>query len=155
MRIAMRLTRNSAILIIFTANFLGAPAVALPFNNNNTDFQNFVNQVWRRGGAAGVEIGDSMRSSDPARDSRLYWGFHDCIWEKDSDAINGESNISWKAVGPGPTYELFVCQGYLDYTTPMKSGRCKGKISYEWRRKDDGAWGKYIEQQLYTNYGRC
>jgi hypothetical protein len=155
---AVQLPGYSATLIFFAANLLGAPAVlALPFNANSTDFENFVNQVWRGGGAAGVNVGPSMKSDDPPRESRRYWGFHDCIWKTDDDAINGKGNVreaigvTW---GSGNTYEVFQCSGYLDYKTPMKSDRCKGRFSYEWRRKD-GVWGKYIEQDLNMSYGIC
>lgn len=122
-----------------------APSSALPFRANSSAFEAFVNDVWRGGGSGGVNIGPSMRSSDPARESRRYWGFHKCIWKTNPNAINADSDIP-ESIG-GHAYEIYQCTGYLDYETPMKKERCKGRFSYEWRKKD-GVWGKYIEQDL-------
>ena len=121
--------------------FYQSPSSALPFSADSTSFESFVNDVWRGGGSAGVNIGPSMRSSDPARESRRYWGFHNCIWKTNPNTINADSDIP-ESIG-GHAYEIYQCTGYLDYETPMKKERCKGRFSYEWRKKD-GVWGKYL-----------
>jgi len=137
----------SSLLIssLISTLMLHPAARALPFEANSGDFEAFVNQVWRSGGAGGVNIGPSMRSSDPARESRRYWGFHNCIWKTNPNTINADTDIP-ESIG-GHAYEIFQCNGYLDYETPMKKERCKGRFSYEWRKKD-GVWGKYVEQSL-------
>jgi hypothetical protein len=132
-------------LIFIVPAIIQVKAQALPFNSNSTDFETFINNVWISGGSAGVNIGPSMRSDDRIRESRNYWGFHNCIWKTNSNTLNAETDIQ-ESIG-GYAYEIYQCNGYLDYETPMKKERCKGRFSYEWRKKD-GVWGKYIEQKL-------
>lgn len=103
----LRTKKLSSLLIssVITTLMLHPAARALPFQANSGDFEAFVNQVWRSGGAGGVNIGPSMRSSNPARESRRYWGFHNCIWKTNPNTINTDNAIP-ESIG-GHAYEIF------------------------------------------------
>jgi len=123
---------GSPILSVVGITFLlELPAIALPFRETASSFENYTNALWRQGGSSTVKLYGSLESNNP-QDRRLYHGFYGC----ERDQSPGE----WSEIGNGYlnarygweryVSDNFYCKGYVDRTTPTGSRRCPTIIRY-------------------------